>query len=159
MFYELDQNNSGGSFVVDENLCHRLVIEADNEEEAINIAERLGCYWNGCDEGIDCDCCGDRWSTYTHEIDIEKIKEKGYNVGVYDFMNNPEEQWVEKYGKYPRLTEPAWSKKTSARQFSAPIYFETLESYCQFMADEYGWTKPDVRIFYKDGAIKEFFTI
>lgn len=28
-FYEYNQNNSGGSFIVDKNLCHRLMIEAD----------------------------------------------------------------------------------------------------------------------------------
>ena len=48
-FYELSQNNTGGSFDVDETLCHRLIIEADTYEEAVAKAEDLGCYW---DEGL-----------------------------------------------------------------------------------------------------------
>lgn len=60
-FYQFDQNNSGGSFDVDDKVCHRLFIEADSEEEATSKAEFLGVYFNGCDDGIDCYCCGDRW--------------------------------------------------------------------------------------------------
>ena len=44
MFYLFDQNNSGGSFVLNDKLCHRLFIEADSAEEAVSIAENLGCY-------------------------------------------------------------------------------------------------------------------
>lgn len=62
MFYGFNQNNSGGHFVVDDSLCHRLFIEADDKDEAISKAEELGCYWDGVDKGIDCPCCGDRWS-------------------------------------------------------------------------------------------------
>jgi hypothetical protein len=40
-FYQFDQNNSGGSFVTDHNLCHRLFIEAFSEEEATQIAENM----------------------------------------------------------------------------------------------------------------------
>ena len=36
-FYEFSQNNSGGSFTVTKDLCHRLFIEAKNEDEAIRI--------------------------------------------------------------------------------------------------------------------------
>ena len=72
-FYEFSQNNSGGSFVTDSKLCHRLFIEAKNEEEAIEIAESLGCYWNGVNEGLDCPCCGDRWYNSPDEIKILEI--------------------------------------------------------------------------------------
>ena len=59
-FYEYSQNNTGGSFTTDDKLCHRLFIEANSSTEADEIAEGLGCYWNGVDEGSDCPCCGDR---------------------------------------------------------------------------------------------------
>lgn len=63
-FYEFNQNNSGGSFDEDENICHRLLIEAENVEQATKKALALGVYFNGVAEGCDCSCCGDRW----HEI-------------------------------------------------------------------------------------------
>jgi hypothetical protein len=31
MFYEFSQNNSGGSFDVNDKLCHVMIIEADTE--------------------------------------------------------------------------------------------------------------------------------
>ncbi len=34
---------------------------------------------------------------------------------------------------------------------------ETIVSYCQRLANEYGRTVPDIRIFYADGAVKEIF--
>jgi hypothetical protein len=46
MFYEFRQNNSGGSFDVNDKLCHVMIIEADTEAEAVNKAEELGCYWD-----------------------------------------------------------------------------------------------------------------
>lgn len=44
-WYEFTQNNSGGYFVVDKNVCHRMLIEASSFDEAIEKAEKLGCYW------------------------------------------------------------------------------------------------------------------
>ncbi len=105
-FYEIGQNNSGGSFVVNDKLCHKLIIEAANEQEALGKAEELGCYWNGCADGSDYPCCGDRWSRYTTRIDTKK----------------------------------------------------KIEDYVQHIANEYGWTKPDARIFYKAGKVKEIFS-
>jgi len=60
-FYMWDQNNSGGSFVVNEDLSHRVVIEAKNKKEAESKASYFGIYYDGVEEGIDCECCGDRW--------------------------------------------------------------------------------------------------
>jgi hypothetical protein len=58
MFFEFHQNNTGGSFT---GPAHYVIVEADSAHEANEIAEDLGLYWNGCDEGYDCPCCGDRW--------------------------------------------------------------------------------------------------
>jgi len=44
-FYEFAQNNTGGSFVTNDKLCHRIFIEATTESEAVQKAEDLGCYW------------------------------------------------------------------------------------------------------------------
>lgn len=60
-FYHFNQNNSGGVFVRDEHVCHHVIIEANNYVEANIKAVGIGIYFNGCETGDDCDCCGDRW--------------------------------------------------------------------------------------------------
>lgn len=107
-FYQWDQNNSGGSFDVNDKLCHRVVIEADTYKEAEKKALDMGIYYNGVILGLDCGCCGDRWDS-------------GYEVNLT-------------HGK-----------------------FKTIEKKLQWQADEYGWTNPDIRLFYKDGSVKEFY--
>ena len=64
-FYEFNQNNSGGGFDYDtkKGITHHVVIEANSKEEALDIAERIGLYFNGVYDEIDCPCCGDRWNT------------------------------------------------------------------------------------------------
>lgn len=62
-FFTFNQNNSGGSFSFDANrgISHYVIIEAESAEDANVRAESAGLYFNGCDEGMDCKCCGDRW--------------------------------------------------------------------------------------------------
>ena len=62
-FYEYRQNNSGGSFSNSEKdgICEYVIIEALDEDHANTRAETIGLYFNGCEEGYDCPCCGDRW--------------------------------------------------------------------------------------------------
>ena len=160
MFYEFNQNNSGGHFVVDDKLCHRLFIEADNECEAINKAEELGCYWYGVSEGRDCSCCGDRWNKdWLRPVDMDKYMTAGYRVNVYDgIYTNTMERWNEKYGKYEFAEAPHWEKHDwGTKEYVGAIKFNNIEEYAQFLADEYGWTTPDIRIYYEDGTVKEIF--
>jgi len=58
MFYTFRQNNSGGSWVGFRYIC----IEADSQDEANETALEYGVYFDGVLRGMDCDCCGDRWS-------------------------------------------------------------------------------------------------
>jgi hypothetical protein len=62
-YFEFHQNNSGGSFVVDDarGIGPQMWIEADSVNAANERAETLGLYWDGCSDGRDCSCCGDRW--------------------------------------------------------------------------------------------------
>lgn len=60
-FYNFRQNNSGGHFNSDENVCENVFIEAHNAEEANLLADSFGIYFDGCEQGLDCSCCGDRW--------------------------------------------------------------------------------------------------
>ena len=160
MFYEFTQNNSGGTFVVDDKVCHRLFVEADNEDEAYSIAKSLGCYWDGVAKGIDCPCCGDRWYS-PDKVDIEKIIKNGFEVCVYISGDRTEaiDRYNEKYGKYPVFKQPEIIESScgSFLKYSGRIGFRNIEEYAQFLADEYGWTVPDIRIYYKSGKVKEIF--
>lgn len=63
MFYHYDQNNSGGSFDFTKGqISVHVIIEASSPRVADARAEDLGIYFDGCEGGRDCHCCGDRWS-------------------------------------------------------------------------------------------------
>lgn len=72
-FFCYRQNNSGGSFVVDDNVTVNVYIQANSMDEANNIAESIGIYFNGCEMGRDCSCCGDRWYRWPTEMTIEEV--------------------------------------------------------------------------------------
>jgi len=44
-YYEFTQNNSGGSLIIDDKLCHRLFVEAVNTTKAIEIVSKMGVYF------------------------------------------------------------------------------------------------------------------
>lgn len=58
-FYTYDQNNSGGNWA--KGMPNYLIVEATSESDADRRAVDAGVYFNGVDEGYDCECCGDRW--------------------------------------------------------------------------------------------------
>lgn len=68
-YYEFRQNNSGGSFIVDNNLAEFVFVEAPNADMANYLAENIGVYFDGVDNEYDCPCCGDRW-TRADEDDV-----------------------------------------------------------------------------------------
>lgn len=61
-FYNYSQNNSGGSFICDEEkgIGEYVIIEALSADDANQRAERIGLYFDGWG---DCPCCGNRWSS------------------------------------------------------------------------------------------------
>lgn len=61
MFYTYNQSNPGGRFIQNDKLGQYVVIEADSADDANSRAENVGIYFDGCDDGMDCSCCGDRW--------------------------------------------------------------------------------------------------
>lgn len=90
-FFHFAQNNSGGSFDFELNkYSHHVIIEARNAEHANALAEELGLYFDGCENGIDCDCCGDRW--------YQVHSDDGDDVPLV-------------YGKPPEIHEDAWFGK------------------------------------------------
>ena len=63
-FYTYNQNNSGGGnwdFDPDAGISAFVIVEANTPADADHKAESIGLYFDGCDSGRDCDCCGDRW--------------------------------------------------------------------------------------------------
>lgn len=61
MFYTYRQSNSGGSFDIDDEVDRYVIIEANDAEDANDIATDKGIYFDGCVNDMDCSCCGDRW--------------------------------------------------------------------------------------------------
>lgn len=63
-WFHYSQNNSGGGFDFDEaiGITHHVIIEAKDAWLADQRAQFMGLYFDGCDSGMDCSCCGDRWS-------------------------------------------------------------------------------------------------
>lgn len=83
MFYQFRQNNSGGSFYFDESqgISVNVIIEADNAQEANEIAKDKGLYFDGYG---DCPCCGNRWYE-TFEEDGNEVPSV-YNTPIVEGM-------------------------------------------------------------------------
>lgn len=60
-WYEFDQNNSGGVFIMDDDVGIKVFIQAESDGVANQKAEEVGIYFDGCEKDMDCSCCGDRW--------------------------------------------------------------------------------------------------
>lgn len=74
-WFEFRQNNSGGRFDHDSEVGIGIYVwvQADNAEHANYRAERIGLYFDGCADGRDCDCCGDRWYAAYRSEGTEQI--------------------------------------------------------------------------------------
>ena len=62
-FFTYNQNNSGGAFDInkEKGIGEYVIVEAMNLNDADARAESIGLYFHGVEDGMDCDCCGDRW--------------------------------------------------------------------------------------------------
>ena len=84
-FYEFSQNNSGGFFEYTDNVSEHVIIEAPSEEKALEIAENIGIYFDGVERELDCECCGDRWCSYTYPMKLEIKHYQDSLDGLDDF--------------------------------------------------------------------------
>lgn len=92
-FYTFRQNNSGGSFDIDikNGINEYVIIEALDYKHANGIAQSVGIYFDGCNNNIDCPCCGDRWCKKDDESD-------GYDYpGIYGENDINNEEYKGKY--------------------------------------------------------------
>ena len=80
MFLLFDQNNSGGGFDFDKKagITETVVVEGNDYDHCISRALDIGIYFDGCEKGLDCDCCGDRWYEPWDEegLTLDQMKEK-----------------------------------------------------------------------------------
>jgi hypothetical protein len=137
-YFEFDQNNTGGDFVIDEKLSHRLYIEAEKEEKAIEIAVNLGVYFDGVADGRDCGCCGDRWYSPSEMV-------FPYVYGT--FKKEEAKEIASKYNGEAKESEKGYGDS----RFD--VHFKDVEQYAQYLADKYGNGDPDSRIYYKNGRV------
>jgi hypothetical protein len=110
-FFEFDQNNSGGSFHIDDErgLGPRVWIEALDANDANARAEHLGIYFDGCSNGRDCPCCGDRWSAAWRDESGKREPEIRTGDGIFggDFGWH-DTVYVHNFdGTIRRVTKPA----------------------------------------------------
>lgn len=90
-YFTFRQNNSGGSFVDGDNVAIYVIVEARDADEANDIAESKGVYFDGSDAGIDCECCGDRWSP-VHDADGMSVPSV-YGQPITFGVSNTNEPW------------------------------------------------------------------
>ncbi len=81
-FYCFDQNNSGGHLA---GPALYVIIEAPDADAANARAEQLGLYFDGCQQGWDCSCCGDRWDRVYGKGDPSPMI---YGEPVEEFVSN-----------------------------------------------------------------------
>lgn len=85
------QNNSGGSFCVDysNGTGERVFVLAKNEVSALDLLENKSViYFDGVSQGLDCECCGDRWCRSAYEVEDENNKVASFSSfdEAYDFV-------------------------------------------------------------------------
>lgn len=61
MFHTFVQNFDGRHKIINDDISIFTVIEGENLEDIINLAQNLGIYFDGVKNFQDCSCCGDRW--------------------------------------------------------------------------------------------------
>ena len=77
-YFKFRQNNSFGVF----RGAPLIFIQADNAADANRIAQNHGVYFNGIADGLDCDCCGDRWYPVSDDDAQDQPSSYGYGGGV-----------------------------------------------------------------------------
>lgn len=93
-WWHFSQNNSGGSFGhdPDRGIGYSVFVEAHSADEASARAQDIGIYFDGVREGLDCECCGDRWSEPWGGGDTEP-NQYGRNVRPASDGESPTLDW------------------------------------------------------------------
>ncbi|MGJ0846546.1 DUF7296 family protein [Tissierella praeacuta] len=62
MFYDISQNNSGGYYILNDDVAEFLIIEAENNSQANDILYEITESYSEY-----CPCCGERWGEFYGE--------------------------------------------------------------------------------------------
>jgi len=81
-FFLYHQRDSYGAWFLDfaHGIGHNVIIEAPDAATANSIAEDRGLYFHGVAAGVDCSCCGDRWTEATDEVGTSRPEIDGEEV-------------------------------------------------------------------------------
>jgi len=83
-WFRYGPNNPSGVF---RGPAINVYIQAHNADVSNEIAENNDLYFDGCADGIDCSCCGDRWRTRDNDDGMEGeliISEEDYKYNWGD---------------------------------------------------------------------------
>ena len=101
------QNNSGGSFCVNDSngTGERVFVLAKNENSVLDLLEiKSVVYFDGVSQGLDCECCGDRWWRDAEEVEDENNKVVSFSsfYEAYDFVVDyvKNDRWLRDYVCY-----------------------------------------------------------
>lgn len=138
---------------VDDNVCHRVFIEAETSKDAQNKFEPMIE-----NKSSSCPCCGDRWSGCDpDEVELERLSTKGYPVGVYTNYKDYDKRFDKIINGLRLIEEPKLIKHSYGKEFRGIVAIDTVEQYAQFMANQYGYSTPDAIIHYANGTKKQIF--
>ena len=86
-YFKFRQNNSFGTF----HGTPLVFVQADNADDANAI------YFNGVADGVDCDCCGDRW--YPVHDDDAQVQPSSYGYGGGVTVYSDGDNYIDYSGK------------------------------------------------------------
>jgi hypothetical protein len=93
---------------------------------------------------------------------MTREKDSSYPVELWvDRKTSADEELAslkERYSEFEWIKEPSINEKYGSQIIEGSIKLNSIEDYAQVLADQYGWTYPDARIFYYDGRVKEIFS-
>jgi hypothetical protein len=132
MIYNFDQNNSGGYYA--KPAQNIIVKDARDEKHAIEIALAAGMYFDGVADGMDCNCCGDRWVPMAQEYDsVELAVADADRSFIDDHWDIPKYVIVEQYEK------PHTATDIMTRAGSPDKYFQVGEDHFGISQSKGNW--------------------
>lgn len=82
-FYTFHQNNSGGYYILDENVQHYVIIEGYDLWQIESFARKIFEDYRDY-----CPCCGQRWDDSWMDEDDMTDEPKIYGKDVHEYKNN-----------------------------------------------------------------------